>query len=109
MKKDKHKTEVIFRLWKGEIIALFPYSINDTNGNVESYMHVGQHGGADYFPMIRSSKPASKEEYIDLFNELESIGYNLNIIKRRSYSEFSKRWGIHCHSLFNSPTSTPTK
>ena len=41
MEKDTEITQVLFRFWKGEIIALFPYIIGDAQGNVMSYMHVG--------------------------------------------------------------------
>lgn len=96
MKKDKLKTDVIFRIWNNKnfigdhIIALFPHEVCDYKGNVTSYEHVGQHGGATYNHCIRLSKPAKQSEYNDLFEELESIGYNLNIIKRQNYNKYSK-------------------
>ena len=78
------KTKAIFRKFKdGDILALFPYEINKFNGFVNSYMHLGQHSEADYSGCIQITKPATKEEYQDLFEELESIGYNLNVIKKR--------------------------
>lgn len=82
-------TRVIFRKWvkgygKGEIIALFPDLNAEANTNrIESYMHIGQHAEADYLHVIRVTKPAQPEEYADLKAELESIGYNLKICKRR--------------------------
>ncbi len=83
MEKDKHKTKVVFRKFKkGDILALFP-GIESGRGFVESYQHIGQHGGADYRHCIDVTKPATPEEYSDLQQELESIGYNLLIRKRR--------------------------
>jgi hypothetical protein len=81
-------TEVMFRFWKGEIIALFPYIIGDSKGNVMSYMHVGQHGSADYDHIIRNSKPATPAQMLPLYQELESIGYNLLVVKRRNYDKY---------------------
>lgn len=88
MKKDSYKTQVLFRYWRKEIIALFPYLIANYNGNVESYQHVGQHGGADYLGIIQGSRPATKKEYKDLKKELESLGYNLEQIKKRNYDTY---------------------
>lgn len=88
MKKDDFKTAVVFRKFKdtGDIIALFPYSyfyilgIGDT---CESYMHVGQHSDANYSFVLAITKPAKESEYNALLRELESIGYNLQVIKKR--------------------------
>jgi len=81
---DESKTIVIFRKWKGEhddILALFP-EIDAGECQCQSYLHIGQHGGADYQYCIRSTVPATPEEYKDLKEELEKIGYNLIIRKR---------------------------
>ena len=84
MKKDKFKTEVIFRKFSdGDILALFPYDVVPINNFCNSYMHLGQHSEADYLGCIKDTKPASKKEYQSLFKELESIGYNLKVIKKR--------------------------
>lgn len=83
MKKDTYKTKVIFRKFKdGDIIALMPWIISDHRGNCESYMHIGQHGGADYFGLLSITKLATKKEYAPLAAELRSIGYNLDIRQR---------------------------
>ena len=83
MTQDTEKTRVIFRKFKdGDILALFPY-LSEGGAAVESYMHVGQHSGADYSGCIRRTVAATPEEYSDLQKELESIGYNLLIRKRR--------------------------
>ena len=67
--------------YRPEIIALFPEEpYNDTL--CMSYMHVGQHGGADYQGVISITENATPEEYSDLKTELESIGYNLKIRRK---------------------------
>lgn len=87
------KTSVIFRKFKdGEIIALFPYEFWH-DFYVSSYMHVGQHSGADYYGILKDTKLATETEYKPLFNELANIGYDLEIIKRvsRKKIEIKKR------------------
>lgn len=76
-------TKVIFRKFKdGQIIALFP---NEQDWYlVMSYMHIGQHSRADYNYIISITKPATEEEYKDLYDELKRIGYDdLKICKRK--------------------------
>jgi hypothetical protein len=83
---DKEKTIVVFRKWKdtGDVIALFPGIQSEPMHayNCQSYMHVGQHGGANYHGVIGNTKPAKPSEYADLEKELKRIGYNLEIRKR---------------------------
>lgn len=75
----KTKDVVIFRKFKdGEILALFPY-MNEGNYKINSYMHVGQHGCADYNTCMQITSPANETEYEDLKQELTNIGYNLDI------------------------------
>ena len=78
---DNESTVVIFRYWKGEVIALFPY-IPATRGHCLSYQHIGQHSGADYSGIVATSRPATPKEYTALKTELQSIGYNLTILQR---------------------------
>ena len=96
MKKDKHKTVVIFRKWKGDkqIFALFPYNY-EGQYRCLSYQHIGQHDSDDYNHCINQSRPVNETEYTDLKKELENIGYNLEIKTRitsyqKMYSEWSK-------------------
>lgn len=93
MKKDYYPTEVIFRKvksgdFKGTIEAFFPYDISDTKGNVTCYAHIGQHSGACWDYLLFNTIPAKENEYSELKSELESIGYNLKITKRRNYKRF---------------------
>ena len=93
MKKDTYITEVIFRKWnrkefKGDIIVLFPYFIETLGGSIMSYEHTGQHGSSDYNACIQMTVPAKEEDYKDLKEELEYIGYNLKVINKRNYKKY---------------------
>ncbi len=93
MKKDKEKTDVIFRIdtkgdFKGTVFALLPHNVISYFGNVQSYQHIGQHSGVDYNHCIRTSRPATKKEYKDLKKEMEGFGYNFNIVKKRNYTKY---------------------
>jgi len=81
------KTPVLFRKFKKEILAVFPYEMATPSGNCSCYAHVGQHSACDYNYIIRYSKPASVEEVKELSEELISIGYELKIIKRRNFNK----------------------
>ena len=91
------KTQVIFRVdntkdFKGTIFALFPY-IQGTNkfGTVLSYQHLGQHSTVDYNHCIRTSKPATQEQYQELFNELVNQGYDdLEVVHKQNFSKYLK-------------------
>ena len=85
MKQDKELTRVIYRKFKnGEIIALFP-QIKETNYCVLSYMHVGQHGSADFDQVVRITKLALADEYKELHNELTNqVGYTLDVRTRNN-------------------------
>ena len=86
MIRDTHKTVVQFRKWKdtGEIIAIFPElpATNHPSGGCMSYMHVGQHGACG--EIGHCTIATTPEEYAPLMRELESIGYNLRVVKRRT-------------------------
>jgi len=85
------KSVVIFRKFKsdGSIIALFPYEIDNRIGHCNSYMHIGQHSGADYDGLIECTVLATPEEYSDLSRELSVIGYSFEIAKKRSRNLYS--------------------
>lgn len=82
---DKYKTKVVFRQFRqdSECIALFPQTAADNQGwTCSSYMHVGQHGGADTDIVIQQTRPATRKEYTPLAKELRTRGYRLDIRKR---------------------------
>ena len=77
-------TNVIFRKWKDNIIAIFP----DIPGTMEdsscsSYMKIEQYGTCNPQHIIKESHPATREEYHNLLEELRAIGYDdLEVITR---------------------------
>jgi len=86
------KTDVIFRYWRGSVIAIFPDEPGDMNpATCLSYKAIGQHGSCDPVFVIQNSKLATKEQYGRLFDELTSIGYNLKIKERYSHRTFGER------------------
>ncbi len=83
---QSNETRVVFRKFKGEILALMPYEAA-TVGNpyhCTSYAHIGQHSAADPLLVVQNSRLAKPSEYQDLAAELQRIGYRLNIGKRIS-------------------------
>jgi hypothetical protein len=87
MKKDLFKTDVMFRKEKDNtILAVFPYDIADPKGNVTGYARLGQHTAVCWDYVLLNTKPA--KEFTALQKELESLGYNINIVKRRNYSKY---------------------
>ena len=87
-------TLVVFRRWRDTktVFALFPTLPSDNEGRYcDSYEHVGQHGGADYFGCVHVSRPVSLDEATDLIRELERIGYRLRVIKRASWKHHEAR------------------
>ena len=81
----EEKTLVVFRYWSDsrDVIALFP-EIDAGGGLCQSYMHVGQHGGANYSHVVKLTTLATPEQYALLVEELEIIGYILDIRKKWS-------------------------
>ena len=78
--KDKHKTTVLFYKDAYGVFAIFPDDIADDKGNLTTYAHIGQHSAiCPEYVNITKCEEATKEEYQDLKEELESIGYNLEI------------------------------
>lgn len=77
-------TKVVFKKFpEGDVIALFPDEIFDQQGNIASYMHVGQHGAASP-ALIQELEDASVDEYAPLKMELESLApepYRLQIVE----------------------------
>jgi hypothetical protein len=87
------KTKVLFRMFRGEVLALFP-TIAATAGNpyhCQSYAQQGQHAAADPRLVIDDSRPAFPEEYRNLARELRKRGYKLDIRQRSSYTDTNER------------------
>lgn len=77
-------TKVVFRVCKeGVVYALMPEIKADVAGRYcTSYEHVGQHGAADYYYCIATSRPAEPHEYQNLIDELGRVGYKVKVIQR---------------------------
>ena len=86
-------TAVLFRVWDGELIALFPRIAGDTNDphTCQSYQRVGQHGAADLRGIMARSRPATPAEYKPLQEELEGRGYVLDIRQRTPSNALAQR------------------
>lgn len=76
--------KVMFRKFKGEVLAIFPYEVENQKGDVCCYAHIGQHSTCDYDYVVKNSKKPSEAEINDLKAELVSIGYELKIVSKRS-------------------------
>lgn len=76
---------VIFRKYPdedgGEVFALLP-TLPGTcaPSTCLSYQHVGQHGSADIAGCIKTTQPATAEQYADLLAELQGI-YSENTLE----------------------------
>lgn len=83
MKTDKHKTKVKFLIhpkYGNEVFAFFPAEKWSIQENMfSSYAHIGQHSPC-HIDYANECINATPEQYNDLKKELETIGYNLEII-----------------------------
>ncbi len=83
MLKDDYKTTVFFVKEEGNsIVAVFPYIKADSQGNCVCYAHLGQHS-ACCREWYMEQEMATPDEYADLKKELEDLGYNLKLVKRK--------------------------
>jgi hypothetical protein len=75
------KTKVVFKIMDDEVLAIFPDNLYNEQlygkSIVDSYMHTGQHSACSV-ELLDELEDASEEQYKDLKNELETIGYKLN-------------------------------
>ena len=78
-----NKINVAFRKFDdGEVIAIFPSIFpvpQNSRKEVLSYMHVGQHGMASEC-LVNELEKASEKEYKTLKEEMENLGYVINIL-----------------------------
>jgi hypothetical protein len=87
---ETEKTKVIFRKWNKDIdknqgiIAIFPEELGTMSPyTCSSWEWVGEHGACDPVMVIKSSKLATENEYLESKNYLENhYGYNLKVLKR---------------------------
>lgn len=89
MKSRENKTDVIFRVdADGEPLAIFPYDIAGTNGNMTCYAHYGQHSSCAPSYM-RRLKRAESSAFDALRKELAALGYDLREINRVNGKRYS--------------------
>ena len=89
MIQDTNITDVLFLIEKPEgeltcnVFAFMPKELhNNSNPKLfTSYAHIGQHSSC-CLEYANECKEATSIEYADLKKELESIGYNLNILNK---------------------------
>ena len=90
---EKKVIEVQFRKHKGEIIAVFPYIIENIN-DVMCYTKNTMHGTCDW-NISYFSKPATKAQYQELLNELTNIyapEFELKVIRKRNHTKYLKAY-----------------
>jgi hypothetical protein len=73
-------TKVVFKMLDDEVLAIFPDNLYNEQlygkSMVDSYMHIGQHSACDV-NFAEGLEDATEDQYKDLKNELETIGYKL--------------------------------
>ena len=84
---------MVFRKWsEGDIIALMvDYAACRMGYECVSYMHFGQHGGADPRNVVQATRPASESEYAPLLAELTRIGYRPRVLRRVPSDALARR------------------
>lgn len=71
------------------VFAFFPDENFNWSGDKTSYSHVGQHSACSSYYCLECDE-ATQDEYKDLYEELESIGYRLEVIE----------WSDICDEIF---------
>lgn len=100
---DKHKTMVVFRVWKenddmldDKPIALFPckpnWLVGLRHGYCMSYDHLGKLGHASYSGVMAETRAATPEEAFDLADQLKAMCYNLAVRQKRPSVRYEKKW-----------------
>lgn len=87
-------TRTLFRMFRGEVLALFPGLAGGVGRPWEclrSYAHVGQHGAAHLSRVMRDSRAATRAERAPLVRELRARGYRVKIAHRESRADCRAR------------------
>lgn len=91
------RTRVIFRLFKGEVLALFPgLAANRASASMNPdfclcYDARDKHCTAHYFAVMRQSRKATPAEHASLERELRRAGYALEIVTRATPADWRAR------------------
>jgi hypothetical protein len=96
------KTKVLFvKDEYNDVVAVFPYDLGTNNSETMScYAHIGQHSSCHSDWVVSSHKNVAPNEYSDLKEELESIGYELEILTRFP-NQKSYQYRINCIRALN--------
>jgi hypothetical protein len=84
--KSTNKTDVLFLIeqplsdLEPSVFAFFPNEAESVDLKM-CYAHLGQHSSC-HIDYANECKQATQEQYNDLLKELESIGYNLNVLNK---------------------------
>jgi hypothetical protein len=83
---DSYITKVLFvKSEDNEITAVFPYKVGTNDPDtMMCYAHFGQHGACSeewVRDCLKENGKVSEKEYSDLFKELFSIEYRLQVLK----------------------------
>jgi hypothetical protein len=74
----KAKVKFLYNEQNNDLFAYFPYE-EHSKGYKTAYSHIGQHS-ACHPSYAKESREATLIESLDLFNELQSMGYRLELI-----------------------------
>jgi hypothetical protein len=72
------KVKFLYNEYNNDLFAYFPDE-ESSKGYQTAYSHIGQHSACST-KYAEESREATMLEYLDLFNELQSIGYRLELI-----------------------------
>lgn len=89
-KLSRQHLPVLFRMWRGEVLALFPTEESST-GLITCYAHVGQHSSACP-SLLQDGRPATEAEYAPLLAELRQI-YESDNAERHTLKVYKRATG----------------
>jgi len=72
---------VWFKIFYGDVLAIFENGYECNPNRLMSYQHIGQH--SECSKTLKFLRNATEKEYKDLYDELVEIGYELNVINWR--------------------------
>lgn len=103
-------TRVIFRVylktkyWPGGDVIAILLDCAANPGRVVCYHHLGQHGEGEYFSIVSTTRPATRDEYAPLLKELIAIGY-APIIRTRRGTQYARVVDNPAHPANGNATS----
>jgi len=79
--------EVVFRSYKGQVMAIFPEYVPDEDGKIPCYTMRHELDKCDFDEVYNNSTESSEEEYQPLFNHMTQKGYNLHVMNAEKAQE----------------------